>query len=38
MRAEAKILDSATATFVTGNDGRYCGPPPGRHLPELKSR
>ena len=35
--AEATILDSATDTLKTGNDGKCFGPPPGRHLPELKS-
>ena len=34
---EATILDSATDTLKTGNDGRCFGPSPGRHLPELKS-
>ena len=31
--AEATISVSATDTLKTGNDGRCCGPPPGRHLP-----
>ena len=35
--AKALISDSSTDNFKTGNDGRCCGSPPGRHLPELKS-
>ena len=34
---EEKISDSATDTLKTGNDGSCFEPPPGRHLPELKS-
>ena len=34
---ETTISDSATDTFATGDDRKYCGPPSSPHLLELKS-
>ena len=35
--AKATVQDNALDTLKTGHDGRYCGPPFDRHLPEQKS-